>query len=125
MNYNINTVLPYLKDLDKLNRLNTAELLELLAIYHLTKALSARNAIVEYYLPMIPQLLYRYTGQGVPLPDLLQSANLKLIEVIDAVPNIAISNLRGFIIRSVNNHILNMLRANNTYNQLLSNIARQ
>jgi len=97
------------------------ELLHTIELYRLTRSESARNVIIEQYLPLIPQLLLRYKGQGIPLPDLLQEANTRLIEIVsDLSPQI--DDLRAYIIKSINNRILNVLRAQGNYTKLLSNI---
>jgi len=115
------SILPYLNDLESIPRMPQKELLHTIELYRLTRSESARNVIIEQYLPLIPQLLLRYKGQGIPLPDLLQEANTRLIEIVsDLSPQI--DDLRAYIIKSINNRILNVLRAQGNYTKLLSNI---
>lgn len=108
---NIDPILPYLKNLRSLPRLSSKELTEHIALYKLTQSTTLRNIIVTNYLPLIPQLIMKYhPTKGVEIEDLLSVANTKLIEVISLLPHTDIIDLRGFIITSINNCMLNMLK---------------
>lgn len=110
MSKHTDSIRPYLADLEKLTRISSNEIESLIGIYQLTSSLSARNAIIEYFLPMVPQLLLRYARCGIDLDELLQIANIKLVEIIDLLPDTEVSSLRGFIITSINNAILNTIK---------------
>lgn len=103
-------ILPYLKNIRALPKLSSTELSESIELYKFTKALELRNKIINNYLPLIPQLIVRYINQGIDIEDLLQSANLKLIEVITALPYTDITDLKGYVIRAVNNRLIDLVR---------------
>ena len=100
----------YLKDLHSLPHISTKDLEELITVYEITRSTSARNAIVEYYLPMIPQLLYKYHSCGISLDELVQISNIHLIEIIDALDHIEPSTLRRYVSTCIDNHVLNTIR---------------
>lgn len=115
---NFNSILPYLKSIRALPKLSSKDFSELLGLYLLTKSLDARNEIINYYLPLVPQLIVRYVNQGVELNDLLQSANLKLIEVIEALPYLDIDDIRGYIVKSINNRLIDITRKSSNINHI-------
>lgn len=123
---NLDSITPYLKDLEALPRLSTNELSNTIDVYYLTKSISARNRLTEHFLSIIPQMLIKYSNQGIPLPDLIQEASIKLIEVLDALPGLdiphTITDTRRFIIRSIDNRVKDLLRAQKSYNQTLDKL---
>lgn len=102
----MNDISRYLTDLQSIQRISSIEHNNDIELYKLTGAIELRNKIIEYYLPMIPQLLLRYINQGLDIPDLLQISNEVLIDIIRALPYIEIDNLRGYIISSINHAIV-------------------
>lgn len=103
--------MPYLVSIRALPRIDSPELKETLAIYRLTKSITARNKIIEHYLPLIPQIITRYAGQGIGIDDLIQEANLKLVEIITVLPDTEVTDLTALIVASINNTVLNSLKS--------------
>ena len=107
---NMEDISRYLTDLQSIQRINQLEHDSNIELYKITGSIKLRNKIIEYYLPMIPQLLLRYVNQGIDIPDLLQTSNEALIDVISTLPyNDDIDNLRGYIISSINHAIVKVL----------------
>jgi DNA-directed RNA polymerase specialized sigma subunit len=100
----------YLHDIHSIPRMSSTELLEHIDLYKLTKSIHLRDILIEYYLLLILQIVLRYTGQGIDLSDLIQEANIKLIHVIETLVYTDILDIPAFIVRSVNNHIIDKLR---------------
>lgn len=113
-----NSILPYLKNIRALPKLSTAEFNELLELYYLTKAVDVRNDVINHYLPLVPQLIIRYINQGIELDDLLQSASLKLIEIIETLPYTDIADIQGYIVKSINNRLIDIVRKSSNINHI-------
>ena len=62
---------------------NTREDRRLLIRYHDEKDMSAREELVERFLPLARQLARRYQRQNEPLDDLMQVASMGLVKAID------------------------------------------
>jgi len=60
-----------------------AEDRRLLRRYHVEGDTSAREAVVQRFLPLARQLARRYAGAGEPLDDLVQVASLGLLKAVD------------------------------------------
>lgn len=104
-------ILPYLESIRSLPRLDPLDLTRTLDLYRLTKSISARNRLVEHYLPLIPQIIDRYIGQGIDLDDLIQESNCKLIEVLERLSTTdEVIDIKAFIVKSISNRIIDLLR---------------
>lgn len=105
-------ILPYLSELRQLPRLSDYDLSYTIELYRLTRSIELRDALILHYLHIIPQLLARYAtnSAGVAIDDLLQTASVKLIEVIELIPAIDIRDLTSYIITSINKAIIRELK---------------
>ena len=108
----------YLKEVRALPKLSQSELTHTIDIYRLTGSTSARNKIIKHYVPLLPQTILQFNNGLIDSDDLIQLANLKLIEIIDSLSRREINNLTAYIITSVNNALLKALAKENKTNIL-------
>ena len=106
-------IIPYLNSIRALPKLSSIELSDTIYLYKLSSNIELRDKLIIHYLPLIPQLLVRYISSSIELSDLLQCANIKLIELIDLIPGSDVADVRAYIITSINNYLIDIIRHRN------------
>lgn len=72
---------------------------------------SAKSRLIEVYLNKTAQIACEYKNQGITAEDLIQEANMALMQCVNEISQYDdLTELRNFIESSIRNHLLELLK---------------
>ncbi len=94
------------------DRLSKAELEILVELLMISKGdnRSVKDKIIEYYLPLVPQLTARFIKHGIDRDDLIQEGSIGVIKAINKLHSMDCFHVR-FVNKCINEQLIDFYRS--------------